>query len=73
MMFAMPAIFGLMMLFLPSGLCLYMVVSSTFSMGQSFYVRRVIAAEDAAKDAPEVEVIEGRNSRERRTAKRHKD
>lgn len=73
MMFAMPAIFGLMMLFLPSGLCLYMVVSSTFSMGQSFYVRRIIAAEDAAKDAPEVEVIEGRNSRERRTAKRHKD
>ena len=48
MMFAMPVIFGAMMLFLPAGLCLYMVVSSLFSMVQSFYVRHIIAKEEPA-------------------------
>ena len=46
MMISMPILFGLMMLFLPSGLCLYMVISSTFSMAQSFYVRHLMAKED---------------------------
>ncbi len=46
MMLLMPIIFGVMMLFLPSGLCLYMIVSSIISMIQSFYCRRVAAKLD---------------------------
>ena len=53
MMYAMPAIFGLMMMALPSGLCLYIVVSTLFGIGQSFYVRRIMAAENATNQAPE--------------------
>ncbi len=73
MMFSMPVIFGVMMLFLPSGLCLYMVVSSGFSMIQSFHVRRIIAKEDAAKaQNGNVEVLdpESAPSKDRRAAKR---
>lgn len=73
MMFSMPVIFGVMMLFLPSGLCLYMVVSSGFSMIQSFHVRRIIAKEDDAKaQNGNVEVLdpESAPSKDRRAAKR---
>lgn len=72
MMIAMPVMFGVMMLFLPSGLCLYMVVSSLFSMAQSFYVRKLIAKEDEDKKTPEVEVIppDQMSSKDRRAAKR---
>lgn len=72
MMFSMPVIFGIMMLFLPAGLCLYMVVSSGFSMAQSFYVRHIIAKEDAEKQGPKVEVLnpENSSSKDRRAAKR---
>lgn len=71
MMITMPILFGAMMLFLPSGLCLYMVVSSTFSMAQSFYVRRIIAKEDA-DNANGVEVLspDPSTSKDRRAAKR---
>ncbi len=72
MMITMPIVFGAMMLFLPSGLCLYMVVSSGFSMAQSFYVRRLIAREDAEKANNTVEVLdpEHSTSKDRRAAKR---
>ena len=74
MMILMPVIFGIMMLFLPSGLCLYMLVSSTFSMVQSFYVRRLIAKEegDGPNDGGGKDVIdvENLNSKDRRAAKR---
>lgn len=85
MMYAMPIIFGAMMLFLPSGLCLYMVISSMFSMAQSVYVRRVIAAENAAEsgEAPSAGCIsidkdgtidiENLSSKEKRAAKRRND
>ena len=43
MMYSMPLLFGLMMLFLPSGLCLYMIVSTMISMIQSFYARSLMA------------------------------
>ena len=74
MMYGMPIFFGAMMLFLPSGLCLYMVVSSTFSMAQSFYVRRILANEDSLnktsgnKDDKVIDV-QG-TSKDRRAAKR---
>ncbi len=51
MMYSMPVMFIAMMLFLPSGLCLYMVVSSSISMVQSFYVRRIIARENEEEAA----------------------
>ena len=74
MMIAMPVFFGLMMLFLPAGLNLYMLVSSMFSMGQSFYVRRLIAREDAkaAADGPNPDVIDvdSLSSKDKRAAKR---
>ncbi len=83
MLFAMPIIFGAMMLFLPAGLCLYMVVSSLFSMVQSFYVRHIIAKEDQpaavaagsnkAVDANDVIDVEVLNSKDRRAAKRRKE
>ena len=83
MMIAMPIIFGAMMLFLPAGLCLYMVVSSLFSMVQSFYVRHIIAKEDQlaavgagtnkAVDANDVIDVEVLNSKDRRAAKRRKE
>ena len=46
MMLLMPILFGAMMLFLPSGLCLYMIISAGIGMIQSFYVRRVMARSD---------------------------
>ncbi len=46
MTIVMPIMFGVMMLFLPSGLCLYMVVSSTVSCIQTLYVRRLAARMD---------------------------
>ena len=76
MMYGMPIFFGAMMLFLPSGLCLYMVVSSIFSMAQSFYVRKKIAAEDAMNpigvDANGTDVIDVENlsAKDKRAAKR---
>lgn len=76
MMYSMPAIFGLMMLFLPSGLCLYMVVSSTFSMAQSFYVRRIIAKENDGDNNnnnngnDDVIDVESLSSKDKRAAKR---
>ena len=75
MMYSMPAIFGLMMLFLPSGLCLYMVVSSTFSMAQSFYVRRIIAKENDGDNnnnngSDDVIDVESLSSKDKRAAKR---
>ncbi len=79
MMITMPAFFGLMMLFLPAGLNLYMFVSSLFSMGQSFYVRHIIAQEEGAKavaaDANGVIDIEPStlSSKERRAAKRREE
>ena len=80
MMFSMPVIFGAMMLFLPAGLCLYMVVSSLFSMIQSFYVRHIIAKEDLNKGAAAVTAgagdiidVEAHSSKDRRAAKRRKD
>lgn len=83
MMYSMPAVFGLMMMALPSGLCVYMVVSSLFSMVQSFYVRRIVAAENDTSKAPEpgkVTVdkdgtidIENMSSKEKRAAKRRED
>ena len=48
MMIMMPVIFGIMMLFLPSGLCLYMIVSSGIGMIQSFYCRKLAAKMDIA-------------------------
>lgn len=52
MMLLMPVMFGAMMLFLPSGLCLYMIISAGIGMIQSFYVRRVMARSDlVAQDA----------------------
>ncbi|MCL2325610.1 MAG: membrane protein insertase YidC [Proteobacteria bacterium] len=51
MLYSIPIVFGVMMLFLPSGLCLYMVVSSGVSMFQSMLVRRSFAKEDALKAA----------------------
>ena len=53
MMYAMPAIFRLMMMALPSGLCLYIVVSTLFGIIQSIFVRRSVAAENNAGKAPE--------------------
>lgn len=85
MMYSMPIVFGAMMLFLPSGLCLYMVVSSMFSMAQSVYVRRIIAKENAAENGESpapgcISVdkdgtidIENMSSKEKRAAKRRKD
>ena len=80
MMIAMPIMFGGMMLFLPSGLCVYMVVSSVFSMVQSFYVRRKIAAEDAknpilagANGTGDVIDVENLSSKEKRAEKRRTD
>lgn len=74
MIYSMPVIFGLMMLWLPSGLCLYMIVSSAIGMVQSFYVRRVIAREDAEEEAQKekqvVDVSEALGSKEKRAAKR---
>lgn len=78
MMIAMPVIFGAMMLFLPSGLCLYMVISSTFSMVQSYYVRRLIAreedivAEKGDGDANTIDV-EALSSKDKRAAKRREE
>lgn len=79
MMIAMPVIFGLMMLFLPSGLCLYMVISSTFSMVQSYYVRRLIAKEEdpvaASGDDGDAKTIdvEALSSKDKRAAKRREE
>ena len=53
MMLLMPIIFGAMMLFLPSGLCLYMIISAGIGMIQSFYVRRVMARSDLNPVTPE--------------------
>ncbi|MBR4986752.1 MAG: membrane protein insertase YidC [Proteobacteria bacterium] len=79
MMFAMPIIFGLMMLWLPSGLCLYMVISSLFSIVQSYYVRRMIAREedivpaDGSSDAADVIDVENLSSKDKRAAKRREE
>ncbi len=75
MIYSMPVIFGLMMLFLPSGLCLYMIVSSGIGMVQSFYVRRVIAREEAEEEEEKKNdtIIENLGSKERRAAKRREE
>lgn len=76
MLYSMPIIFGVMMLFLPSGLCLYMVVSSAFSMVQSMYIRHRYAdagiAKPAADGVIDVEVVEEAPSKDRRAAQRRK-
>ena len=72
MIYSMPVIFGIMMLFLPSGLCLYMIVSSVIGMIQSFYVRRVIAREEELENAEEgIDEMAGNlGSKDKRAAKR---
>lgn len=74
MMYSMPIIFGVMMLFLPSGLCLYMVISSAFSMVQSMYIRHRYADVGnktlAADGVIDIEAVEEAPSKDRRAAKR---
>ncbi|MCB9611657.1 MAG: membrane protein insertase YidC [Sandaracinus sp.] len=53
MMYFMPIMIGAFMLFLPAGLCLYMVTNSTLTMLQQRMIYAKLDREDAAKkDAP---------------------
>ncbi len=51
MMWVMPLMIGGFMLFLPAGLCLYMVTNSTLTMIQQRAIYAKLDAEQAAKDA----------------------
>ena len=50
MMYLMPILIGGFMLFLPAGLCLYMVTNSTLTMIQQRAIYAKLDAEAAAKD-----------------------
>lgn len=74
-----PMIFVVVMLFLPSGLNLYMLVSSFVGMGQTLYSRRKqdrAKAEGEFDDTPDVEVSDtgkaGRAARRQRQRQRQK-
>lgn len=51
MLWAMPIMMGVFMLFLPSGLCLYMLTNSTLSIAQQRFNEWRWQKEEAAKDA----------------------
>ncbi|MFA5624313.1 MAG: membrane protein insertase YidC [Bradymonadales bacterium] len=74
MLYSLPIVFGVMMLFLPSGLCLYMVVSTGFSVLQGVYTRRKLARLDREKAAYAVQTAQAQedelDAKARRAAKR---
>ena len=70
MIYGMPLFFGLMMIFLPSGLCLYMFVSSLFSVLQSFYTRHKMKVADEKAEAASAKAEARENAKQRRAAKR---
>jgi YidC/Oxa1 family membrane protein insertase len=86
MMMFMPVMIGAMMLWLPAGLCLYMVISSMIGMVQSLYTRKILAAEEGdlanavteglganAGRVIEVERTESKDKRVRKRRQRVKD
>lgn len=56
MMMIMPLVFGFMMLFLPSGLTLYMLINSVTSILQQFYMNRHFAKAEAGSSGKPVVV-----------------
>jgi YidC/Oxa1 family membrane protein insertase len=58
MMVVMPVMMGLFMLFLPSGLCLYMMTNSVLGMGQQQLNQWRTAREEASRAAATPETTE---------------
>lgn len=75
MLYSLPVVFGIMMLFLPSGLCLYMVVSTGFSILQGVYTRRKLARADAllVTNTSTTTLNDELDAKARRAAKRRDD